>query len=193
MLTACMQANNPVRSRAHDNATGTIASGLDMWHDAHSASQAARFASHSAWELQHDDSITKEQARQGSPHTLPSFLCPPPSLSPLPPLPSRLAPSAPLACVLPGSCCMMTVSARSKPGKALPPPPPFSPHFPVPLLLCWELQHDDSISKGQARQASATLHCAALCRLYRARHQVFGFPGGGMHPALISPTCTPLT
>ena len=60
----CVQANNPVRSRAHDNATGTIASGLDMWHDAHGASQSARFASHSAWELQHDESITKEQARQ---------------------------------------------------------------------------------------------------------------------------------
>ena len=58
------QANNPVRSRAHDNATGTIASGLDMWHDAHGTSSAARFASHSAWEVQHDQSITLEQARQ---------------------------------------------------------------------------------------------------------------------------------
>ncbi|KAL3140862.1 hypothetical protein ABBQ32_005399 [Trebouxia sp. C0010 RCD-2024] len=60
---AAAQANGPVRSRAHDNATGTIASGLDMWHDAHGASQAARFASHSAWELQHDLGITKEQAK----------------------------------------------------------------------------------------------------------------------------------
>ena len=60
------QANNPVRSRAHDNATGTIASGLDMWHDTHGTSNAARFASHSAWEVQHDQSISQEQARQAT-------------------------------------------------------------------------------------------------------------------------------
>ncbi len=52
-----------MRSRAHDNATGTIASGLDMWHDAHGSSSAARFASHSAWEVQHDQSILQDQAR----------------------------------------------------------------------------------------------------------------------------------
>ena len=52
-----------MRSRAHDNATGTIASGLDMWHDAHGSSKAARFASHSSWEVQHDQSILQDQAR----------------------------------------------------------------------------------------------------------------------------------
>ena len=64
MMCALLQANNPVRSRAHDNASGTIASGLDMWHDAHGSSNAARFASHSAWEVQHDQQVSLEQARQ---------------------------------------------------------------------------------------------------------------------------------
>ncbi len=60
-----------MRSRAHDNATGTIASGLDMWHDAHGSSGAARFASHSAWEVQHDQSILQDQARHDvTQHTL---------------------------------------------------------------------------------------------------------------------------
>ena len=72
-----MQANNPVRSRAHDNATGTIASGLDMWHDAHGTSNGARFASHSAWEVQHDQSISQEQARQASAlMNMPLCICP---------------------------------------------------------------------------------------------------------------------
>ncbi|DBB18129.1 TPA: hypothetical protein ACH3X3_003106 [Trebouxia sp. C0006] len=60
---AVTQGSNAMRSRAHDNATGTIASGLDMWHDAHGSSGAARFASHSAWEVQHDQSILQDQAR----------------------------------------------------------------------------------------------------------------------------------
>jgi len=56
-----------------------------MWHDAHGSSNAARFASHSAWELQHDQQITQDQARQDLKHAytepltqmlaLDSFIC----------------------------------------------------------------------------------------------------------------------
>ena len=176
MLTGLMQANDPVRSRAHDNATGTIASGLDMWHDAHGASQAARFASHSAWELQHDESIIKEQARQG--FTLPLSSLPnpippqhPPRLPSWPACPPSSAPLLFLPFILPGSCYVMMASAKSQPGKAQATAPSPSPPIPAPLPplpsplshSAWELQHDKSISKGEARQASATLPCALLC------------------------------
>ena len=58
-----MQVIQPVRSRAHDNASGTIASGLDMWHDAHGVSSDSRFASHSAWDVQHDQQILQDAAK----------------------------------------------------------------------------------------------------------------------------------
>lgn len=58
-----LQVIQPVRSRAHDNVSGTIASGLDMWHDAHGSSSASRFASHSAWDVQHDEQILQDAAK----------------------------------------------------------------------------------------------------------------------------------
>lgn len=59
----CLQVIQPVRSSVHDNVSGTIASGLDMWHDAHGSSNASRFASHSAWDIQHDEQILQDAAK----------------------------------------------------------------------------------------------------------------------------------
>ena len=114
-------------------------------------------------------SMTKAllRSKPGKDHPVPSFLPLPISHLPNPPSPlsRRLAPAAPLACVLPGSCCMMTVSARSKPGKALPPCPPPPPALLPRHLSPLTLPGSCSMTKGSPRVEPGRhlLRCTVLC------------------------------